>query len=138
MIYQRKKIADFWFPIIIAIIIYSIGDVLLKIGNIEVGSDFVSIFNANFWISFILNLQIVFAFISALISKLIMGFVLSKNPLGVSEGTFLAISAILTFLFGAIIFNEDIFLLDVFAISLISIGILLIFYQNNLESENEN
>ena len=125
--HKKGRFRSLWLPLIFAIFTYCIGDVLLKKGNIEIGSTLPSLFQITFWSAFISNLPIISAFVCALTSKLIMGYVLSRNPLGLSEGLFLALSVILTFILGIIIFNELVTWVDIVAICTISLGILLIY-----------
>ena len=113
---------------ILAILVYCFGDVLLKIGNIEIESSFPSILRSGFWFALLTNLPIVFAFAFALLSKFIMGYILSKNPLGISEGFFLALTAIFTFIFGVVIFNESMTFTDVVAICFIALGIFVVYF----------
>ena len=129
----------FGFPLSLAILFYCIGDVLLKIGNIEIGSDITNIFQGLFWIAFLSNMPIITSFILAIISKLLMGKVLSKNPLGITEGIFLAFTALMTFFLGVFIFQEKISLIDLVAISLIALGILLVynFDSNSIKSNTK-
>ncbi len=124
---KKEYILNFWFPLILAILIYCIGDVLLKIGNAELGFQLSGIFEEEFWVALIASLPIVSSFILAMTSKLIMGLVLSKNPLGITEGIFLALTAVITFFLGILIFGENLMSIDLVAISLIAIGILLVY-----------
>jgi multidrug transporter EmrE-like cation transporter len=119
---------------ILAILTYCLGDVLLKIGNIEIESTLPSILKGGFWVAFFTNLPIISAFVFALISKLIMGFILSRNPLGITEGIFLALTAIFSFILGVLIFNENITTTDGVAICFIAIGIFIAY--SDVESEN--
>lgn len=128
---DKEHIFTLWIPLILAITLYCLGDVLLKIGNIEIESTLASLFQMDFWFVFITNFPIIVAFSFAILSKFIMGYVLSKNPFGLSEGLFLAFSVILAFLLGIIIFNEDFTIINSMAIFIISIGIVMI------NSENE-
>lgn len=122
---------NFWFPLFLAILIYCAADVLLKRGNIEIRGTLSSLFQGEIWLEFILNLTIITAFVLSLISKLIMGYILSKNPLGFSQGLFLGISAFLLFLFGIIFFNETLTFWKAVAICAITIGIFLLHSSGN-------
>jgi len=130
-IQDTERLKNFWIPMVLAIIIYCIGDVLLKMGNIELNSSFSSILQGEFWLSFIQNLPINLAFVSAITSKLLMGVILAKNALGLSEGIFLALTTILTFFLGIIIFEENFTPLNLVAIVLIAGGIVLVNYEEN-------
>ena len=122
---------NFWFPLFIAILIYCTADVLLKRGNIEIRSTLPGLFQGIIWLELILNHTIIFAFALSLISKLIMGYILSQNPLGFSQGLFLGISAFLLFLFGIIFFNEALTFSKAIAIGAITIGIFLLHSNRN-------
>jgi multidrug transporter EmrE-like cation transporter len=124
---KEKRIWSLWLPMAIGIVTYCIGDVLLKVGNYELGSTFVSIFQGDFWVAFITNILIIFAFVFILASKLIMGYVYAKNPFGLTQGLFLAFSVIVAFILGYIIFSEMIAFTDVIAIAAISLGIILVY-----------
>ena len=56
-----------------------------------------------------------------------MGYVFAKNPFGLTQGLFLALSVIIAFIFGYIIFSEVIVFTDVIAIAAISVGIILVY-----------
>ena len=133
-LHTKEKWLQFWFPMTLAILIYSLGDVLLKIGNIEINSTLLSILQGGFWVAFLTNFPIILAFTFALLSKLILGYILSRNPLGLSEGIFLAFTAILTFILGVVIFSESITSIDVVAIIFIALGILIV----NFDIEKED
>ncbi|MFW9997535.1 MAG: DMT family transporter [Candidatus Odinarchaeota archaeon] len=138
MVVRRKiKVVDFWLPLMLAIVLYSIGDALLKQGNVEIASTFQSLFQSDFWMALTSNLPIIFAFSCALASKLVMGYVLAKNPLGLSEGIFIALSVVLTFIFGVVFFKEQVDVSDAVGIIAIVGGILFLFssYENKEEAK---
>ncbi len=136
---KRENFLHFWVPMILAILVYCSGDVLLKIGNIEIESSLPGVLKSGFWFAFITNLPIVLAFTFALLSKLIMGFILSKFPLGVSEGIFLALTSIITFIFGIIFFDENMTVLDGVAICFIALGIFMVYFDmQNSKSTKED
>lgn len=122
---------NFWFPLFLAILIYCAGDVLLKRGNIEIKGTLSGLFQGEIWLEFFLNLTIIAAFVLLLISKLIMGYILSKNPLGFSQGLFLGSSAFLLFLLSMIFFNETLTFWKAIAICTITIGIFLLHSSEN-------
>ncbi|MFX1517142.1 MAG: hypothetical protein ACFFC6_12640 [Promethearchaeota archaeon] len=135
--HKKEKWLPFWFPMSLAILIYSLGDVLLKMGNIEISSTLPSILQGDFWIAFITNFPIILAFVFALLSKLVMGYILSRNPLGPTEGVFLALTAILSFILGIVIFSESITLLDGVAIIFIALGILIVYFDIEKEDSSQ-
>ncbi len=119
--------ATFWIPLLIATTIYGIGDVLLKMGNMDIGSTFERLFEGDFWLAFILSVPIIAAFGSSLLAKLTMGIVLSKNPLGISEGFFLAFSVMIVFVLGIFFFGESVDYLNIIGLITIVVGIILIY-----------
>ncbi|MFW9964745.1 MAG: hypothetical protein ACFFCX_14350 [Candidatus Sifarchaeia archaeon] len=119
--------ATFWIPLISATIIYGVGDVLLKMGNMDIGSSFQRLLEGEFWLAFILSAPIIAAFGFALLAKLIMGVVLSKNPLGISEGFFLAFSVMIVFVLGIIFFAESVDVLNIIGLITIVVGIILVY-----------
>ena len=122
--YQR---ATFWIPLLIATIVYGIGDVLLKLGNMDIGSTFERILQGEFWFALVSSVPIIAAFGASFLAKLIMGVVLSKNPLGISEGFFLAFSVLTVFILGISFFGETVNFLNVIGLILIVIGILFVY-----------
>jgi multidrug transporter EmrE-like cation transporter len=124
---QRTKVITFWLPLLIAIVLYSIGDILLKQGNIELATTFQSLLQSDFWAAFIINLSIIIAFSVALASKLVMGYVLAKNPFGLTEGLFLAFSVLLIFIFGVVFFKEQVDVTSFLGIIAIVVGIPLLY-----------
>ncbi|MHA1908081.1 MAG: hypothetical protein ACW98Y_12350 [Candidatus Thorarchaeota archaeon] len=130
--YQK---ATFWIPLLIATIVYGIGDVLLKLGNMDIGSTFERILQGEFWIALISSVPIIAAFGASFLAKLIMGVVLSKNPLGISEGFFLAFSVLTVFIMGISFFGETVDILNVIGIILIVIGILFVYSPETEEKE---
>lgn len=119
--------ATFWIPLLIATVVYGIGDVLLKMGNMDIGSTFARLLEGEFWLAFVLSVPIIAAFGSSLLAKLIMGVVLSKNPLGISEGFFLAFSVMIVFVLGIILFTESVDYLNIVGIITIVVGIILVY-----------
>jgi len=119
--------ATFWIPLLIATVVYGIGDVLLKMGNMDIGSTFERLLEGEFWLAFILSGPIIAAFFSSLLAKLIMGIVLSKNPLGISEGFFLSFSVMIVFILGVIFFTESVDYLNIIGIITIVVGIILVY-----------
>lgn len=124
---KNERLWVFWVPFSLAILIYCAADVLLKWGNIEINSTLNNLFQGEFWFIFLFNFSIIFAFVLALISKLIMGYILSKNPLGLSEGLFLGFSAMILFLLGIVFFNEAFTFQRAIAICTITVGIFLLY-----------
>lgn len=133
--------ATFWIPLFIATIVYGIGDVLLKVGNMDIGSTFERLLEGEYWLAFLLSVPIITAFGLSLGAKLIMGVVLSKNPLGISEGFFLAFSVLIVFMLGIFFFGETVDMLNVTGLIAIVIGIILVYMpvseREELEMEDE-
>lgn len=127
--------ATFWIPLLVATAIYGIGDVLLKMGNMDIGSSFERLLEGEFWLAFILSVPIIAAFGSALLAKLIMGVVLSKNPLGISEGFFLAFSVMIVFVLGIIFFAESVDYLNIVGLITIVVGIILVYSPVSVKDE---
>ena len=115
---------------------YALSDLLLKIGNTELNSSLSTIFQGNFLLNLFENINIVLAFCIAMFSKLVMGYVLSKNPLNISEGLFLALSVLITFLLGVIFFKENCNIKNIFGLIFIIIGFFFIYYGKNDKRRN--
>ncbi len=128
--------ATFWFPLLIATAIYGAGDVLLKMGNMDVGSTFERLLEGEFWLAFILSAPIIAAFGLSLVAKLIMGVVLSKNPLGISEGFFLAFSVMTVFTLGILLFAESVDYLNTAGLIAIAVGIILVYSPVSVKDED--
>lgn len=124
--YNKK--GTFWILLIIlSTLIYAVGDVLLKQGNIDLGSTFQRLLEGEFWIALVTSMPIIASIGLALLAKLVMGIVLSKNPLATSEGFFLAFSVIFIFLMGMFFFGESVEPTDVLGLIIIVIGILFVY-----------
>lgn len=128
--------ATFWFPLLIATAIYGVGDVLLKMGNMDIGSTFERLLEGEFWLAFILSAPIIAAFGLSLVAKLIMGVVLSKNPLGISEGFFLAFSVMTVFVLGIFLFAESVDYLNIAGLIAIVVGIILVYSPVSVKDED--
>ncbi|MFX0151607.1 MAG: hypothetical protein ACFFAJ_12545 [Candidatus Hodarchaeota archaeon] len=126
----------FWIPLFLAVLIFCIAEVLLKWGNIEINSTTSALFKGELWFRFLTNISIVIAFVLSLISKLIMGYILSKNPLGFSEGLFLGLSALTLFTLGIVFFYELLNIQKASAICIIAIGIFLLYSRENPTHKN--
>jgi multidrug transporter EmrE-like cation transporter len=127
--------ATFWIPLIIATAVYGIGDVLLKMGNMDIGSTFERLLEGEFWLALIQSGPIIVAFAASLLAKLIMGLVLSRNPLGISEGFFLAFSVIIVFVLGIIFFAESVDYLNIVGLIVIVVGIILVYFPVSAKEE---
>lgn len=127
--------ATFWFPLAIATVVYGVGDVLLKMGNMDIGSTFERLLEGEFWLAFIQSGPIIVAFGASLFAKLIMGWVLSRNPLGISEGFFLAFSVIIVFVLGIIFFAESVDYLNIIGLIAIVVGIILVYFPVSAKDE---
>ncbi|MHA2095894.1 MAG: hypothetical protein ACW98F_14840 [Candidatus Hodarchaeales archaeon] len=125
--YTKSTLVNYWLLLVLTVAIYSLGDAFLKIGNIEIESELPSLFTGSFWIALISNFSIIIALIFAFTSKLLMGVILSKHPLGLTEGTFLALSTIFAFIFGVTLFRETITVINLISIGMISFGIFLLY-----------
>jgi multidrug transporter EmrE-like cation transporter len=123
---KRPRYITLWIPLFSAVIIYSFGDVLLKQGNMDLGSTIESLLQGSFWLALILSFPIIIAFVLTFASKMIMGVVLSKNDLGVSEGLFLALSVGILFILGVIFFSETANPFQFIGLILLMLGILLV------------
>jgi len=130
--------ATFWFPLLIATAVYGVGDVLLKMGNMDIGSTFERLLEGEFWLAFIQSGPIIAAFGASLLAKLIMGIVLSKNPLGISEGFFLAFSVMIVFVLGIIFFAESVDYLNIVGIITIVVGIILVYFPVSVKDQDSN
>lgn len=128
--------ATFWFPLLIATAIYGVGDVLLKMGNMDIGSTFERLLEGEFWLAFILSAPIIAALGLSLVAKLIMGVVLSKNPLGISEGFFLAFSVMTVFVLGIFLFAESVDYLNIAGLIAIVVGIILVYSPVSVKDED--
>jgi len=128
--------ATFWFPLLIATAIYGVGDVLLKMGNMDIGSTFERLLEGEFWLAFILSAPIIAALGLSLVAKLIMGVVLSKNPLGISEGFFLAFSVMAVFVLGIFLFAESVDYLNIAGLIAIVVGIILVYSPVSVKDED--
>ncbi len=138
MIFHKKqRIWSLWIPITFGILTYCIGDVLLKMGNYELGSTLLSIFQSDFWVLFVSNIPIIAAFAFVIASKLIMGYVYAKNPFGLTQGLFLSISVVIAFIFSFSIFNELFTFIDVLGICAISLGIILVYTSKSYNLSRE-
>jgi multidrug transporter EmrE-like cation transporter len=123
---KRPRYITLWIPLFLAVIFYSFGDVLLKQGNMDLGSTIESLLQGSFWIALFLSLPVIIAFALTFASKMIMGIVLSKNDLGVSEGLFLALSVGILSILGVIFFNETANRFQILGLILLIVGILLV------------
>ena len=123
---QKHRYLALWLPLFVAILLYIIGDVLLKQGNMDIGSTIESLLQGSFWIALILSIPIVLAFGLTFASKIVMGVVLSKNDLGLSEGLFLALSVAGLFIFGVLVFSEVATIPQIIGIILLIGGIILV------------
>ena len=112
-------------------LLFSISDVLLKEGNMQIQSTLQGLFQSEFWTAFFSNFLIIFSFVLAFSSKIAMGFVLARNPLAYSEGIFLGLSTLIIFIFGIILFNETLNLTKLVGIFLLITGIIVIHLPNN-------
>lgn len=130
---DRRKLFALWIPLIIAVFAYALGDVLLKQGNMDLGSTLEGLLQGSFWFAFFMSLPIVLAFSLTISSKLLMGKVLSKNDLGTSEGIFLALSILLLFLFGIFFFTERANIQQLVGLFFVMGGILMV---SSREDEN--
>ena len=123
---QKHRYFILWLPLVIAIILYVFGDALLKQGNMDIGSTIESLLQGSFWIALILSIPIVLALGLTFTSKIVMGVVLSKNDLGISEGLFLAMSVVGLFLFGILFFSEVATIPQIIGIILLIGGTILV------------
>ena len=128
--------ATFWIPLLVATVVYGVGDVLLKMGNMDIGSTFERLLEGEFWLAFIQSVPIIAAFGSSLLAKLIMGIVLSKNPLGISEGFFLSFSVMIVFVLGIIFFAESVDYLSIIGLITIVVGIILVYSPVSAKDED--
>ncbi|MFX1482194.1 MAG: hypothetical protein ACFFCP_03290 [Promethearchaeota archaeon] len=126
MIKNRTRSLTLWIPLALAVVAYAFGDVLLKQGNIDLESTLESLFQGSFWIALLLSAPILAAFVFIMGSKLVMGVVLSKNQLGMSEGLFLALSVGLLTILGVAFFAETATTLQVIGLLLLMVGIVLV------------
>jgi multidrug transporter EmrE-like cation transporter len=120
----------FWIPLLLSVLFYTLSDVLLKIGNFELQTTLILLLKQEFLINFVSNLAIILALGLTVLAKIFMGIVLAKNPLGLSEGLFLGITALLLFISGITIFHEIITPIRVAGALLVSGGILLVYYEH--------
>jgi len=67
-----------------------------------------------------------------------MGVVLSKNPLGISEGFFLAFSVMIVFVLGIILFTESVDYLNIVGIITIVVGIILVYFPVSVKDQDSN
>ncbi|MHA1863739.1 MAG: hypothetical protein ACTSWA_08210 [Candidatus Thorarchaeota archaeon] len=123
---EKHRYITLWAPLILAIVFYIIGDVFLKVGNMDIGSTIGSLLQGSFWIALILSIPIVLAFGLTFASKIVMGVVLSKNDLGTSEGLFLAMSIAGLFVFGILFFSEVVSTNQIIGVILLIGGIILV------------
>lgn len=121
---KNSKFIRFWIPLLVAVLSYALSDLLLKVGNIELGAPLSSYFIIAIFLSFF--------------SKIIMGYVLAKNPLGISEGIFIALAILFAFIFGKWIFQENINVLNFIGLIFLIGGIFLIFLNKDNDYENED
>jgi multidrug transporter EmrE-like cation transporter len=117
---------------------YGIGNVLLKLGNMDIGSKFERFPQGEFWFALVSSVPIIATFEVSFLTKWIMGIVLSKNPLGISEGLLLAFSALTVFILGISFFGETVNFLNVIGLILIVIGLLFVYSPETEEKEEIN
>jgi multidrug transporter EmrE-like cation transporter len=122
--------------ILIAALLYVVGEVLYKKTGMINEFSFSKLLNLPFLVAFYTSLPIIFVFIILFISRLIMGTILAKYPLGYSSSLFLALITMLSFFIGVIVFSEEINFLRVIGFILLSCGILLIERNNYLMDKN--
>ncbi|MFW9850524.1 MAG: hypothetical protein ACFFF4_15440 [Candidatus Thorarchaeota archaeon] len=123
---KKRRYLSLWVPLLLSVVIYSLGDVLLKQGNTDIGSTIHRLLEGSFWVAIILSAPILFAFALTFASKLVMGVVLSKNDLGVSEGLFLALSVGTLFIMGVIFFAESATPFQLAGLMMLIVGIILV------------
>lgn len=121
---KNSKFIRLWIPLLVAVLFYALSDILLKVENIELGSSLSSFFITAMFLSFF--------------SKIIMGYVLVKNPLGISEGIFIALAIVFAFIFGIWIFQENFNVLNFIGLIFLIGGILFIFFNKDNDYENED
>lgn len=92
----------------------------------DIGSSLESLFRGEFWLSLVMSFPIIFAFFLALTSKLLMGYVMSRNSLAISQALFLSLSVILALFFGVVLFGERVNVLQLISIVFISVGVMLV------------
>jgi multidrug transporter EmrE-like cation transporter len=133
---KNSQLIKFWIPLLVAVLTYAISDLLLKVGNTELDSSLTNLFQGNFLFNLLGNVSFIIALCLAFFSKIVMGYVLTKNPLGISEGFFLAFSILITFSFGIWIFQESTNILNVIGLVLIIVGIFITYYYK-ISDENQ-
>lgn len=121
---KNLKLIRFWIPLLVAVLFYALSDILLKVENIELGSSLSSFF--------------IIAMFLAFLSKIIMGYVLVKNPLGISEAIFIALAILFAFIFGIWIFQENINVVNFIGLIFLIGGIFLTFSNNENEDKIKN
>lgn len=121
---KNSKFIRFWIPLLVAVLSYALSDLLLKVGNIELGSSLSSFF--------------IIAIFLAFFSKIIMGYVLAKNPLGISEGIFIALAILFAFIFSIWIFQENINVLNFIGLIFLIGGIFLTSFNKDKDNDYEN
>ncbi len=123
---KNSKFIKFLLPLLVAVLSFALSDLLLKVGNIE------------FELGSFLSSFFIIAIFLAFFSKIIMGYVLAKNPLGISEGIFIALAVLLAFIFGIWIFQENFNALKLIGLIFLIGGILLTFFKKGNNYKNED
>jgi drug/metabolite transporter (DMT)-like permease len=101
------------------------GEVLYKVGGEKLLSERRNV--ESVWKSNLFPIMLTLFSISiSMVVKVLYGVLLGTNPLSITAGMFLGIIALLSIIFGAIIFHEKLSIIQVIGALLVAIGIFLL------------